>query len=99
MRPFYFFVFFIFCAVTAWTQKNGSLKGVAYDTISRRVLPDATITVLARKDSSLLTFGMTDNAGRFNIDNIPAGEYRLLITHIGYHNSNRFFNISDSSKN
>ena len=99
MRQFYLLVFFIFCGVTGWTQKNGSLKGVAYDTISRKALADATITVLARKDSSLLTFGMTDNSGRFTIDNIPAGEYRLLITHIGYHNSNRFFSISDSNKN
>ena len=42
---------------------------------------------------------MTDNAGRFFLDNIPTGEYRLLITHIGYHNSNRLFTITDNNKN
>ena len=80
-------------------QKNGSIKGVAYDTLSNKAIADATVTVLLKKDSSLLTFGMTDNAGRFTLDNIPAGEYRLLITHIGYHNSSRIFSISESNKN
>jgi len=100
MRQFYFLAFFlIFCAASVLAQKNGSVKGVAYDTLSHKAVADATITVLAKKDSSLLTFGMTDNAGRFTLDNIPAGEYRLLITHIAYHNSNRVFSVSDSNKN
>ena len=90
MRQFYLLsLFLIFCGASVLAQKSGSIKGVAYDTLSRKTVADATITVLVKKDSSLLTFGMTDNAGRFSLDNIPTGEYRLLITHIGYHNSNR----------
>ncbi|MGZ8524423.1 MAG: outer membrane beta-barrel protein [Chitinophagaceae bacterium] len=80
-------------------QKNGSLKGVAYDTLSGKAVADATITVLVKKDSSLFTFGMTDNAGRFSLGNLPVGEYRLLITHVGYHNSNKVFNITENAKN
>jgi Outer membrane protein beta-barrel family len=100
MRQFYLLAFLIiFCSASVLAQKNGSIKGLAYDTLSRKAVADATITVLVKKDSSLLTFGMTDNAGRFSLDNIPAGEYRLLITHITYHNSNRTFIISDSVKN
>lgn len=100
MRQFYLLSFLlIFCGTSVLAQKNGSIKGVAYDTLSRKAVADATITVLVKKDSSLLTFGMTDYAGRFSLDNIPTGEYRLLITHIGYHNSNRIFTISDSAKN
>jgi hypothetical protein len=80
-------------------QKNGFVKGVAYDTLSGKPVADATITILVKKDSSLFTFGMTDDAGRFFLDNIPAGEYRLLITHVGYHNSNKNFTLSDTVKN
>ncbi|MGZ8509427.1 MAG: carboxypeptidase-like regulatory domain-containing protein, partial [Chitinophagaceae bacterium] len=79
-------------------QKNGSLKGAAYDTLSGKAVADATITVLVKKDSSLFTFGMTDNAGRFSLGNLPVGEYRLLITHVGYHNSNKVFNITENAK-
>ena len=37
--------------------------------------------------------------GRFELRGIPNGEYRLLITHVNYHNSNQFFSISDDHKN
>ena len=92
MRQFSFLFILIACSLAVYAQKNGSVKGIAYDTISRKAVADATITVLAKKDSSLLMFGMTGNDGRFSLDNIPSGEYRLLITHVGYHNSNRLFN-------
>ena len=42
---------------------------------------------------------MTDNDGRFELKGIPNGEYRLLITHVNYHNSNTFFTITDNNKN
>ena len=100
MKQFYLLLLLIFVnAAMANAQKNGLVKGVAYDTLAAKALSDATITVLVKKDSSLLTFGMTDNAGRFYLDNIPAGEYRLLITHIGYHNTNKFFSITEENKN
>ena len=79
-------------------QNKGSVKGVAYDTLSNRVVADATITVLSKKDSSLLTFGMTDEAGRFYFDNIPSGEYRLLLTHVAYHNSGKSFIIDQKGQ-
>lgn len=85
--------------LTVQAQKNGIVKGVAYDTISKTGVPDATITILQKKDSSLVSFGMTDNAGRFSIDALPVGEYRLLITHVAYHNASRFFSITETDKN
>ena len=98
MRRFYFLTLLLLFNVAVLGQKNGLVKGLAFDTLSRKGLADATITVLLKKDSSLLTFGMTDNAGRFTLDNIPPGEYRLLITHVGYHNTNKMFSISESNK-
>lgn len=99
MRQFYFLALFFLVGSTALAQKNGSIRGVAFDTLSKRAVADATITVLQKKDSALVTFGMTDGYGRFTLDNIPKGEYRLLITHVAYHNTNKSFNITDSTKN
>lgn len=98
MRQFYTLILFLISSLIVSAQKNGSVKGVAHDTLSRKALPDATITLLLKKDSSLVSFSMTDNAGRFYLDNIPAGEYRLLITHTAYHNSNRVFTITETNK-
>ncbi len=97
MKRLFFLLPMIACSFLVFSQKNGLVKGLAYDTISNKAVADATVTVLSVKDSSLITFGMTDNAGRFFLDNIPAGDYRLLVTLTGYHNSNKLFAIHDKS--
>ena len=80
-------------------QKNGSVRGIAFDTITRQAVAGATITVVEKKDSSLVSFTITDNSGKFELKSIRNGEYRLLITHVNYHNSNTFFTIADNKKN
>lgn len=90
---------FLGLAFCASAQKNGSIKGVAFDTLSKQPVASATISVLEKKDSSLVTFTMTDNAGRFELKGIPNGEYRIMISHVNYHNSNIPFKISDENKN
>jgi len=80
-------------------QKNGSVKGVAYDTISKQPVSAATVTVLDKKDSSLVTFTMTSSDGKFELKGLANGEYRLMISHISYYNSNKPFTISDVEKN
>jgi hypothetical protein len=93
-------VFVLFgLAFWASAQKNGSIKGVTYDTLAKQPVASATISVLDRKDSSLVSFTMTDNSGRFELKGIPNGQYRLMISHVNYHNSNIPFAISDENKN
>ena len=99
MRKIFTFLLLLFIQLSLQAQKNGSVKGVAFDTISKQNVGAATITVLEKKDSSLVTFTMTGPDGRFEITGLANGEYRLLITHVSYHNSNKYFSISDSIKN
>lgn len=99
MRRFFSFFFLFFIQFTLFAQKNGSVKGIAFDTVSKQPVAAATITVLEKKDSSLVTFTMTGADGRFEIRGLANGDYRLLVTHVNYHNSNRFFSITDSNKN
>ncbi|MBK6936188.1 MAG: TonB-dependent receptor family protein [Chitinophagaceae bacterium] len=79
-------------------QKNGTVKGVAYDTAGKQAVAAATISVLDVADSTLVSFTMTGGNGGFEISGVPAGMYRLLITHVNYHNSSKVFLISDSLK-
>ncbi|HKC35749.1 MAG TPA: carboxypeptidase regulatory-like domain-containing protein, partial [Chitinophagaceae bacterium] len=99
MRKNYLVLLLVCFTTVLSAQKNGVVKGLAFDTISKQPVAAATITVLERKDSSLVTFSMTGNDGRFELKGIPNGEYRLMITHVNYHNSNVFFSISDNNKN
>lgn len=99
MRSIYFLLLAICITISSAAQKNGSVKGVAFDTISKQAVSAATVTVLERKDSSLVTFTMTGSDGRFELKGLANGDYRLLITHVNYHNSNKYFSISEAIKN
>lgn len=97
MRRILFSPLFFFCTI-AFAQKNGIVKGIVFDTAAKQSVSNATITLMQKKDSSLTSFTMTDNIGRFELSGIQNGEYRLLITHVNYHNSSRVFKIDDEHK-
>ena len=82
--------------LNANAQKEGSIKGIVKDTASSQLLSGATVTVLLAKDSSLVSFARTNSQGIFSIRNIEYGNYRLLITHVGYVNISKVFSLSAS---
>ena len=99
MKKIYLLLLICFYALVSQAQKNGSIKGILYDSVAKQPVTSATITVLQKKDSSLVTFTMTDNKGHFDITGLGNGEYRLLITHVNYHNNSKQFTIDDANKN
>src|SRR5690348_1575432 len=88
----------ILLCLAATAQKNGSIKGVLFDTAANQPVASATITLLQKKDSSLVSFTMTDSKGRFELTGLANGDYRLLVTHVNYHNINKYFTINDAGK-
>jgi 5-hydroxyisourate hydrolase-like protein (transthyretin family) len=80
--------------LAAHAQKNGTISGNVTDTLAGKPVESATITLLQKKDSSLVSFTMTDSKGHFELSGIGNGEYRLLITHIKYHAASRAVSIS-----
>ncbi len=98
MRKIYLSLLLVCFTFHLFAQKNGIVKGVAFDTISRQPVTAATITLMEKKDSSLVSFTMTGRDGRFELKGIPNGEYRLMISHVNYHNSNVFFGVNDNNK-
>jgi len=88
----------LFISGFAYAQKNGTIRGVVFDTATKVPVSNGTITLMLKKDSSLVSFTMTENNGRFELVNIPDGEYRLMITHVNYHNSIQVIRIDESHK-
>lgn len=68
------------------------------DTIAKQPVSNATLTLLKRKDSALVSFTMSNAKGQFEITGIGNGDYRLLITHINYHNKTVDFTISNGNR-
>ena len=99
MRKYFLLSLFLFSTTLISAQQTGSVSGIAFDTISQQPITGVTVSVLSQKDSSLISFSMTDNDGKFSITHIPNGQYRVLMTHVQYHNSNVYFAITDEQKN
>ncbi|RYY17664.1 MAG: carboxypeptidase-like regulatory domain-containing protein, partial [Chitinophagaceae bacterium] len=87
---------FILTGVVAQSG-NGVVKGKLTDTIYKEVLSEATITVLNPKDSSVVSFVLTNPKGEFTISNLDSGAYRLTASYSGYAPFSRYFKISKDS--
>jgi uncharacterized membrane protein YgcG len=68
----------------AQQKVTGSIKGKVVDVLNNLPLPDATITMMSKADSSNIGFAVADKTGAFEIKNIPAGTYLVGISFTGY---------------
>ena len=75
-----------FSAVVAWANNtvSGTIQGKIVEETSNEPLEFVSVAVYTAKDKSLVTGGITSPEGEFEIKGIPAGEYMLEITFIGY---------------
>ncbi|MES2331904.1 MAG: outer membrane beta-barrel protein [Bacteroidota bacterium] len=60
------------------------VKGVVYDTASKRGLAYATISVVNAKDSTLVTFTRADSTGKFKLASLEKGKYLLSSSYVGF---------------
>ena len=62
----------------------GSISGAVRADSAGPMLAGAAVTIRTASDSALVTGGITDNAGRFKIEGLAPGNYRVRISYIGY---------------
>lgn len=82
--------------ITASAQKKvtGTIKGKLVDSVNKEPMAGATVTVLNPKDSSVVSFKVANTKGEFEIGDLEAGLYRLLISFQGFDNYSKNFMIS-----
>lgn len=86
----WFTLFFAVVFAGAFAQPGGTrLTGAVVDSLTRKPLPEASVSVMAARDSSIVTFGITDGDGRFSFPKIAAGTYRIVVTYVGYRTRSR----------
>ncbi len=71
----------------------GSITGIVIDAVSKEPIPYANVVVRNSGDS-ILTGGITDNKGYFEIKAIPEGNNKVEIQYIGYEKITREIDIS-----
>ncbi|MBD0367034.1 MAG: outer membrane beta-barrel protein, partial [Flavisolibacter sp.] len=73
---------FIFLAAISLQQvaAQQAIKGTIADTLEKKHLSNAVISLLNKKDSTLARFTRSDKSGHFTLPNISSGSYVILIT-------------------
>ncbi|MEY4331664.1 MAG: hypothetical protein RLZZ196_402 [Bacteroidota bacterium] len=64
--------------------QNITIEGTVMDSTIKKPLNYATISLANAKDSSLISFTRANDAGFFQIKNVPAGKYLISISYVGY---------------
>lgn len=79
MRKFFAGLFFLILAHAAIAQST--VYGTITDTLGRKNLSNAVVSLLQKKDSALYKFSRTDKNGVFSLHNVIPGKYVMLITY------------------
>lgn len=86
------------CSYVQAQKTEGYIKGKLTDTTTKQLLSEATVSVLLVKDSTLISFSLSDKNGNFEIKNLDAGNYLLLISFTGYETYKTLFSITEEKK-
>ncbi|MDO1448637.1 outer membrane beta-barrel family protein [Rhodocytophaga aerolata] len=90
---------FLWCYFTsallfAQSVGTGTIQGTVIDSTTRQAVREAAVSLLQAKDSSFVTYTITGGEGNFSFTKIPFGQYRLLITFLGYKNSSTLVTLT-----
>ena len=84
---------FSFCLV----GQTGTVRGKLVDTTALE-LSNATISVLLKKDTSLVSYTLSDSKGYFEIKNLSYTDYVIFISFTGYELYTSSFSISANNR-
>ncbi|WP_031428288.1 outer membrane beta-barrel family protein [Flavimarina sp. Hel_I_48] len=68
----------------AMAQNTISLTGKVVEGTTGQILPFVTVSVKSAETLSLITGTITDDSGRFNLTDLPTGNYSVDISYIGF---------------
>ena len=61
-----------------------TIQGTVVDSVSKRNLASATISIVKSKDSALVSFSRSNEQGFFSVKSVPAGSYLISISYVGF---------------
>ena len=78
--------------------QNVTIEGTVMDSIIKKPLISATISLARANDSSLISFTRANDEGYFQIKNVAAGKYLVSISYIGYQHAWVAVKVGTTSK-
>lgn len=98
MRKIYFLLSILlltmYSGAMAQPKTMGTVKGKLVDTVRKESMAKATVSIINPKDSSLVTYTVANEKGEFEIKDLEAGLYKLLVSFQGFDTYAKNFMIS-----
>jgi len=91
----------LFLFVALWGGSafaQNTIVGTVVDT-TEVGLPGATVMAMNTKDSSLISFALTDGQGKFEMQRVPKGDILLRVTYIGYGMKDQILTFAENREN
>ncbi len=89
MRRILLALFVLVCPIVLVAQENVTLSGKILDQENQEPLSFANVAVHQYDDDTLVTGAISDEAGRFEILQLPFGKYRLYFSFLGFETTER----------
>ncbi len=84
MRNTFVFLLSFFITLIFYAQEKVIVTGQLFDSETQETLPFANVAINSFDDNVLVTGAITDSDGRFEIQEIPLGKYKVYFSFIGY---------------
>ncbi|QJW89258.1 TonB-dependent receptor [Spirosoma taeanense] len=89
--------FCLFLTTSLFAQRTGAkaeIGGMVVDSASGKPLPLASVSLMNVRDSSYIMGTVTDGDGLFQLRSVAPGNYRLLVTFLGYRNRSGLITVA-----
>lgn len=95
-KTFLSFIFILAFSLTLSAQSNsGSIKGKLQDSLNKKALSLATVTVFRANDTAIITYRLSDESGNFKIPSLPLNiKCRVLISFAGFRPYRKEFELT-----
>lgn len=82
----------------AFSQSKGQISGTLTDSSGKKPVVYATITVFNAKDTSIITYRLSDEQGKFKVPSLPLQtELRVVVTATGFAVWRKEFTLTEQS--
>src|SRR5690349_1444247 len=81
---------FLLTLTHAFSQSGGNIRGSITD---NKKAPLELVNIILYKTNFRAT---TDNKGQYSINNIPAGNYQVIISHVGYQSVKQHIRVKNN---
>jgi hypothetical protein len=84
-RPTYLTIIMMLFSAMLFAQNRSTLKGIVLDSVSKSPVEFVTVAIVNAKDTSLISYTITNKNGVFSLTGIPSNrETKLIVSAMGY---------------